>query len=225
MAPEAKTIATRIEAVRERITRACERAGQSPEGVTLIAVTKGFGIEAIREAVATGVSDIGENRVQEAEAKRGEAGDVPGATWHMIGHLQTNKVKAALATFDIIHSVDTVHLAAALSRRASKAVPVFLEVNAATEATKSGFRLEELAPAYEEIVRMPNIEVRGLMTVAPFAADPENVRPVFRRLRDEADRLGLRDLSMGMSDDYEVAIEEGATHVRVGRAIFGERSA
>jgi uncharacterized pyridoxal phosphate-containing UPF0001 family protein len=121
--------------------------------------------------------------------------------------------------------VDTVHLAAALSRRASNAVPVFLEVNVAAEVTKAGFHLEALEPAYEEIVRMTNIEVRGLMTVAPIATDPEDVRPVFRRLSDEAARLGLSELSMGMSDDFEVAVEEGATHVRLGRAIFGERTA
>jgi pyridoxal phosphate enzyme (YggS family) len=217
-------IAGRLSEIRARIASACRSVGRSPDEVTLIAVTKGFGPEAVREAVAAGVLHIGENRVQEAEAKRVQLGALAGVTWHMIGHLQTNKVKAALQTFDIIHSVDSIHLAEAVSQRASAAVPAFLEVNAAGEATKSGFRLEELASAYEEIVKMPNIELRGLMTVAPIAPDPEEVRPVFRRLREEAHRLGLRELSMGMTDDFEVAIEEGATHVRVGRAIFGERA-
>lgn len=210
--------------MRARIVRACERAGRSPDDVTLIAVTKGFGAETIREAVAAGVRDIGENRVQEAEAKRAEFRDLTGVTWHMIGHLQSNKVKAALGLFDILHSVDSIHLAEAVSRRASTAVPAFLEVNPAAEATKSGFRLEELKDAYEQIAKMPNIELRGLMTVAPLAGNAENVRPVFRHLREEAERLGLRELSMGMSDDFESAIEEGATHVRVGRGIFGERA-
>ena len=218
------SIGDHVAVVRERISRACERAGRSPDEVTLIAVTKGFGSEAIREVVAAGVRDIGENRVQEAEAKRAGMGDLDGVTWHMIGHLQSNKVKAALGLFDILHSVDSIHLAEAVSRRASTAVPAFLEVNAAAEATKSGFRLDELKDAYEQIVQMPNIELRGLMTVAPMAGNAEDVRPVFRRLREEAERLGLRELSMGMSEDFEVAIEEGATHVRVGSAIFGERA-
>jgi hypothetical protein len=224
MALQSTTIVQRIAEIRDRITRACERAGRSRDDVILIAVTKGFGEEAVREAAAAGVRDIGENRVQEAETKRAGLGDLTGVTWHMIGHLQSNKVKAALGLFGILHSVDSIHLAEAVSRRASTVVPAFLEVNAAAEVTKSGFRLEKLKDAYEQIVQMPNIEVRGLMTVAPMADNAEDVRPVFRRLREEAERLGLRDLSMGMSDDFEVAIEEGATHVRIGRAIFGERA-
>jgi pyridoxal phosphate enzyme (YggS family) len=141
----------------------------------------------------------------------------------MIGHLQTNKVKTVLDLFDIIHSVDSFHLAEALSRRAPHAVPAFLEVNAASESTKYGFTMAELPLEFERISRLPNVDVRGLMTVAPIASDPEDVRPLFRRLNEAAADLGLRQLSMGMTDDFEIAIEEGATHIRVGRAIFGER--
>ena len=216
------TIADRLAVVHERIAAACARSGRSPEDVTLIAVTKGFGPDAIQQAVSAGVRDIGENRVQEAQAKRGDLTNLP-LTWHMIGHLQTNKVRAALALFDIIHSVDSVHLAEAISERALTLVPAFLEVNAGAEPQKSGFSLDELPAAFEQIAQLPNLEVRGLMTVAPIARLPEDVRPVFRSLARAARTLGLRELSMGMTDDFEVAIEEGATHVRIGRAIFGER--
>lgn len=218
------SIAQRLAEVRERIAAACARSGRSPGDVTLITVTKGFPPEAVREAVAAGVHDIGENRVQEAQAKRAALVGLSDARWHMIGHLQSNKVKAALDLFDTIHSVDSIHLAEEISRRAPKPVPVFLEVNVAGETSKTGLALAELPAAYQAISRLPNVDVRGLMTVAPIAASPEDVRPIFRRLAAEASALNLRELSMGMSDDYEVAIEEGATHVRVGRAIFGERA-
>lgn len=218
-----QTIAERLQAVRARIAAACERAGRDPREVTLIAVTKGFGVEAVREAVAAGATDIGENRVQEAAEKREKLAGLDVA-WHMIGHLQTNKVKDALRVFGIIHSVDSIHLSETISRRALTPVPVFLEVNVAGEATKSGLALDELHEAYAAISRMHNIEVRGLMTVAPVARDAEEVRPTFRVLAEAARGLGLTQLSMGMTDDFEVAIEEGATHVRVGRAIFGERA-
>lgn len=214
----------RIAEARERIAAACARAGRTPEGVTIIAVTKGFGPEAVREAVAAGVRDIGENRVQEAEAKRSALADLPGdVRWHMIGHLQTNKVRTALTLFDTIHSVDSVHLAEAISKRAPAPVPAFLEVNVAGEATKTGFSLQELPDAYAAIAPMPGLQLRGMMTVAPISASPEDARPVFRALAAGARRFGLEELSMGMSDDYEVAVEEGATHVRLGRALFGER--
>lgn len=189
-----------------------------------MAVAKGFPAEAIREAVAAGVRHLGENRVQEAQGKRPLLADLPGeVTWHMVGHLQTNKVKTALNLFDIIHSVDSIRLAEAISRRAQERVPIFLEVNVAGEATKYGFAPQELPKAAETIAKMPGVTVRGLMTVAPLSDDPEQVRPVFRRLRELAQSLGLRELSMGMTDDFEVAIEEGATVVRIGRAIFGQR--
>ena len=221
------TIAERIEAVRLQIANACLRSGRSPEAVTVVAVTKGFPPEAVREAFAAGLSHFGENRVQEAQGKIPLlAGLAPRPTWHMVGHLQTNKVKTALSLFDIIQSVDSLHLAQEISRRAPESVrvPVLLEVNVAGEAAKYGFSPDELPAAAEQVRSLPGLEVRGLMTVAPMAGDPQEARPVFRRLRSLAQSLDLRDLSMGMSDDFEVAVEEGATIVRVGRAIFGERS-
>jgi pyridoxal phosphate enzyme (YggS family) len=219
-------IADRVQAVRDRIAAACDRARRSPEDVTLVAVCKGFPPAAVREAVAAGIRHLGENRVQAAESRRAALSGLPsGVSWHMVGHLQTNKAKTALHLFDIIHSVDSLHLAEAISRRTQSPVPVFLEVNVSREAGKYGLTPEDLAQAYESIARLPGIEVLGLMTVAPMAADPEETRPVFRRLRRLGESLGLSGLSMGMTDDFEVAIEEGATHVRIGRAIFGERPA
>ena len=219
------TIAERLDAVRLRIAAACLRGGRSPEDVTLVAVVKGFPPAAVREAVAAGVRHLGENRVQEAAARRPPLDDLPpDVVWHMVGHLQTNKVATALNLFDIIQSVDSLHLAQAVSGRAHIDVPVFLEVNVAGEATKYGFAPDDLPAAAEAIARLPHIEVRGLMTVAPLLADQQQARPVFRRLRELGRALGLHELSMGMTDDFEVAVEEGATLVRIGRAIFGERS-
>lgn len=221
---EPPTVASRLDGIRGRIAVACERSGRSPEEVTLIAVTKGFPAQAVRDAVAAGITDIGENRVQEAQAKRPELADLPpGVLWHMIGHLQSNKVKAALGLFDIIHSVDSLHLAEAISKRAERPVPVFLEVNVAGESSKYGITIAALPEHFQTISRLPNVDVRGLMTVAPVTKNTEQVRPVFRKLREAAGSLGLSGLSMGMTDDFEVAIEEGATHVRIGRALFGER--
>ncbi len=218
-------IAVRIARVRERIAAACARTGRAPEEVTLIAVTKGFGPDVVREAVEADVRDFGENRVQEAGAKIGTLADLPrDVRWHMIGHLQTNKVKTAVELFDTIHSVDSIHLAEAISRRAPAPVPVFLEVSVAGEASKSGFSQTDVQRARETIGGMPGLQVQGLMTVAPMTDDTEEARPVFRQLADLAHALGLNKLSMGMSDDFEVAVEEGATHVRLGRVLFGERS-
>lgn len=216
------TIAKRLSIVRERIAAACAHAGRSPDDVTLIAVSKGFGVDAMREAIAAGVTDIGENRLQEFVDKHAALTDVSGVRWHMIGHLQRNKVKAAIELFDIIHSVDSLRLAEAISNRALSNVSVFLEVNVAQEPTKAGFTLSELPDAFHE-ARQLHLDILGLMTVAPLTADPEEARPVFRQLREAAHDLGLKGLSMGMTNDYEIAIEEGATHVRIGRAIFGER--
>lgn len=222
-----QTIAERLEAVRLRIADACGRAGRSPHEVTLVAVTKGFPPEAVREGAAASLRHFGENRVQEALAKLPLLTDLsPRPTWHMVGHLQTNKVKTALALFDIIQSVDSLHLAEAISGRApqSHRVPVLLEANVAGEAAKYGFTPEELPAQAEAIGHLPRLDVRGLMTVAPMVDDPEEVRPLFSRLRELARSLALPDLSMGMTDDFEVAVEEGATILRIGRAIFGERS-
>ncbi len=217
------TIAERIAHVRERVQGAAERAGRSPADVTIVAVSKSVAPQAIEEAAAAGIAHLGESRVQEAAAK------IPGlrelsVTWHLVGHLQTNKAKTALELFDIIHSVDSLHLAEILSQRAQRPLPVFLEVNVTGEASKLGFPPEDVAAAAQAVARLPRLDLRGLMTVAPWVRDPEAVRPVFRRLRRLRDAISLRELSIGMSDDFEVAIEEGATLVRIGRAIFGERT-
>jgi pyridoxal phosphate enzyme (YggS family) len=216
------TIAERIPLIRERVARAAERAGRSPAEVTIVAVSKTFPTQAIEEAAAAGIAHIGENRVQEAAAKIPSLRHLP-VTWHMLGHLQTNKARTALDLFDIIQSVDSLRLAEALSRRAERDVPVLLEVNVAGEASKFGLSPQQVAETAEAIARLPHLDVRGLMTIAPWVSDPEEVRPVFRELRRLRDALGLPELSMGMTDDFEVAIEEGATIVRIGRAIFGER--
>jgi pyridoxal phosphate enzyme (YggS family) len=218
------SIAERLAVVRGRIEAACCRAGRSPDEVTLVGITKGFLPDAVAEAVAAGLEDAGENRVQEAAAKiEVLAGRGVRPRWHLVGHLQTNKVKTALDLFAIIQSVDSLRLAQELNRRASRPVAVLLEVNVAQEASKFGFTPGEFPTALSTISSLPNLDVRGLMTVAPVAGDAEAVRPIFRRLRELRDAAGLRELSMGMTDDFEVAIEEGATMVRVGRAIFGAR--
>ena len=217
-------IAANIKEVQRRVARACERSRRLPEEITLIAVTKTFEATVIREAFDCGIRNFGENRVQEAEGKIGRLSDLkPDVTWHMLGHLQSNKAKTAVEIFDIIHSVDSVKLAEILSRRVQKPLPVLLEVNVAGETTKGGFSLDEVAAAVEKIRQLPDLKMMGLMTMAPFVAEPEEVRPVFQKLRELRDSLGLEHLSMGMTDDFEVAIEEGATMLRIGRAIFGER--
>ena len=208
-----------------RINRVAERANRSPDEITIVAVSKGVDTTAIKKALEAGISNIGENRVKEARGKVEELSSLGlRPTWHMVGHLQTNKVKTALGLFDIIHSIDSLRLAQALSRSTEKTVLVLLEVNLSGEETKNGFPPSEVSKAVEGICRLPNLEIKGLMTVAPTVDDPEEVRPVFRRLRELGDSLGLKELSMGMSDDFEVAVEEGATMVRIGRAIFGERN-
>jgi pyridoxal phosphate enzyme (YggS family) len=220
------TIAENVERVRERIEAACQRAGRPPASVTLIGVTKGQLPDLVAEACAAGLEDLGENRVQEAQVKisaLAERGLRP--RWHLVGHLQTNKAKTASGLFAILHAVDSVRLAQALSERAERPVVTLLEVNVAREASKFGFAPEEVPSALAEVASLPRLDVLGLMTVAPLADDPEDVRPHFRRLRELRDACGLKELSMGMTDDFEVAIEEGATMVRVGRAIFGERGA
>jgi pyridoxal phosphate enzyme (YggS family) len=218
-------IAGNLATVRERLAAACRRAGREADGVTLIGVSKGFPADAAAEAYAAGLRDFGENRVQEAVPKI-EALATRGIRphWHLIGHLQSNKAQTAIDRFAILHSVDSLRLAQVLSRRAQEPVSILLEVNVAQEASKFGFAPQEVAEALSAIHTLPNIYVLGLMTVAPQARDPEAVRPVFRELRELRDRLALRELSMGMTDDFEVAVEEGATMVRVGRAIFGERA-
>lgn len=219
---EQSFIELNIQQVQQRLAGACRRAGRRPEDVLLVAVTKGVAASTIQAAFGAGLRHFGENRVQDAETKIAGLSELP-VTWHMVGHLQTNKVKTALELFHMIHSVDSLHLAEALSRRAQREIPVLLQVNVSAEGTKQGFSPQELPKAVENIVKLPYLVVRGLMTVAPLAENPEQVRPVFARLRQLRDSLGLEHLSMGMTDDFEVAVEEGATIVRIGRAIFGPR--
>jgi hypothetical protein len=219
----------RLAAVRRRIETAAARSGRPSSAVTLVAVSKTMPAAAIREAVSAGVKILGENRVQEAREKI-EA--LPGAAeWHLIGHLQTNKAKLAVGLFDCIHSLDSVRLAQELGRHAEEAgrrLRCLVEVNLGEETQKSGVDAAEVRPLLEAARRLPQLSVQGLMTIPPFLPDPESVRLFFRRLRDLRDRLEsegwtLPDLSMGMSHDFEVAIEEGATLVRIGTAIFGSR--
>ncbi|HEX7364863.1 MAG TPA: YggS family pyridoxal phosphate-dependent enzyme [Dehalococcoidia bacterium] len=210
--------------VRSRIERACERSRRSPEEITLVAVTKGFEAPVIRTAFDLGIRNFGENRVQEAEGKIAGLSELRSAiTWHMVGHLQSNKAKSAVDLFDIIHSVDSVRLAGILNRLAKKQLPILLEVNVSGESTKAGFSPDQVVSAVKDIKQLNNLNLVGLMTVAPMAVEPQQVRPVFRKLRELRDLLGLKHLSMGMTDDFEVAVEEGATMLRIGRAIFGER--
>lgn len=225
----------RLGAIRESIDRASRRAGRSDE-VKLVAVSKTVDVARIRAAIDAGQYVFGENRVQEALAKIDRlSSDPTPLEWHLLGHLQTNKVARAARAFSCIESVDSFRLASALDRAAAAhdaRVSVLLEVNVAGEASKSGFRPDELDGALESVVRLTALQPRGLMTVAPVAPDPEDVRWVFRHLCELRDSLRERyaladfsELSMGMSDDFRVAIEEGATIVRIGRALFGDRPA
>jgi len=227
-------IADRVNAVRERIARAAARAGRRADAITLIAVSKTFPAAAVREAFAAGLRDFGENKVQEAEGKLGPLGDLrsQGARFHLVGHLQGNKAKKALPLFDLIHSLDSIELGARFERMGAerrKPVEVLVQAELAQEESKFGLDEAHLLPALETFRGLKEVRVRGLMTLPPMFDDPERARPFFRRLRElgeRAQRDGLLyacELSMGMSHDLEVAIEEGATLVRVGTAIFGER--
>lgn len=223
-----------LSSIHERIALACNRAGRSASEVTLVAVTKTVSAVIVREAIAAGVTVLGENRVQEAEAKIAELSDFRSqVAWHLIGHLQSNKARKALSLFDVVQSVADKSLAARLNRMAEeldKRLPIFIEVNLAGEASKSGVAPSEVLPLMTTIGQLPALELQGLMTVPPFLDDPEDVRPFFRQLRelrDEALQAGMTSctqLSMGMSHDFEVAIEEGATLVRIGTALFGART-
>ena len=211
--------------VQEAVARACARAGRSPDRVLLIAVSKTMDVERVRLAIAAGVAALGENRVQEAKEKIEALGrPVP---WHLIGSLQTNKAKDAARLFDWIHSVDRLELAQELSRRAhggERTLNVLLQVNLGDEPQKGGVAPAELKRLHDMVVGLPGLKVRGLMAIPPATEQPEQARPYFRRLRELRDELGLEHCSMGMSADFEVAIEEGATMVRVGTAIFGARA-
>jgi pyridoxal phosphate enzyme (YggS family) len=215
-----------IERVRERMARAAERAGRRVEDVLLIGVSKTVDAERIQRAIDAGLRALGENRVQEAEEKVATLGrPVP---WHLIGHLQTNKVRPALELFDVIHSIDRLDLARECDRRAKargRPVTALLQVNVGGEASKGGFAPEQVAEALEAVGAIDHVKLCGLMTIPPPVERAEDARGWFRALAQLAKRHGLSELSMGMSADYEVAIEEGATMVRVGTAIFGARDA
>ncbi len=215
--------------VLERIERAARRAGRDPKEVSLVAVSKTVETERIREAIDAGVTILGENYVQEAQKKIEEIGK--SVAWHFIGHLQSNKAKLAVRLFDVIHCIDSIPLAEELNRRAQqmdRKIPVMIEVNLSGETTKFGTEEEEVMALAQGVLKSDHLSLDGLMTMPPYVDDPEMNRPYFARLRALKEKLAnggipLKDLSMGMSNDFEVAIEEGATCVRVGTAIFGAR--
>ncbi|PDW02346.1 YggS family pyridoxal phosphate-dependent enzyme [Candidatus Viridilinea mediisalina] len=237
------TIATKLNSIHERIANAAQQAGRDPASVTLVVVTKTHPPALVAAAVAAGARDLGENRVQEALNKINALAELtPAPRWHLIGHLQRNKARLAATHFGLVHSVDSLRLAEALARHvpSGQRLPILLQFNVSGEASKEGFTLaggasnrpalEALLPELERIVALPSLAVHGLMTIAPLADDPEAARPHFRTLRELRDELARcfpqatwRELSMGMSDDFTVAISEGATIVRLGRAILGGR--
>lgn len=217
-----------IARIREEIAAVCGKIGRDPKEIRVIAVSKGRAIEEIEEVLACGITDIGENKVQEAKRKLKDlsvkVSKREGVKAHMVGHLQSNKAKGAVELFDLIHSVDSFELVEAIDKQAAKLgkiQDILIEVNASGEKSKFGIRPDDLILLAGRIRELKHIRVKGLMTMAPAADNPEEIRPYFRKLRELRDREHLAELSMGMSDDYKVAIEEGATIVRLGRAIFG----
>jgi len=219
-----------INSVQERIAAACARAGRDPSSVTLVAVTKGQPPEVVSEAARLGLTLFGENKIQEAKVKIPLC---PGRLrWHFIGHLQTNKCREAVDLFEMVQSVDSLYLAEELNKRAeqaAKTLPILIEVNIVGEASKFGYRPEKLRTELSQLNALPRLEIHGLMTVPPWSSEPEKVRPVLRQLRGlklECEQIlgaPLPHLSMGMTGDFEIAIEEGTTMVRIGTALFGER--
>jgi pyridoxal phosphate enzyme (YggS family) len=226
--------------VKKLISSACSKTNQEPNSITVVVVSKGRPIEQIKEVIEAGVMDIGENRVQEALSKYNKLithnSKLQTIKWHMVGHLQTNKAKEAVRIFDLIHSVDSLRLASEIDKQAAKinkAQDILVEVNTSGEATKFGLQPKEVMGVLKEAEKFKNISIKGLMTVAPMVDNPEKARPYFRQLRELRNEINalstvdcrLSTLSMGMTDDYEVAIEEGANMVRLGRAIFeGEKN-
>ena len=222
-----------LEEVREKIRQACQRSGRREEDVTLISVSKTKPVELLREAYEAGSRDFGENRVQEIMEKYGQMPE--DVRWHMIGHLQKNKVRQVIDKAVLIHSVDTVELAEQIEKDAAKrdlTVDILLEVNVAEEESKFGFRTEEVEAAVMKIKEFPHVHIKGLMTIAPFVSNSEDNREVFKKLYQlyvdirskNIDNVNMSVLSMGMTGDYEVAVEEGATMIRVGTGIFGART-
>lgn len=227
-------LAARFADVQARVADAARSCGRSPDEVTLIAISKTHPASLIKELVELGATDLGENRVQEAEGKIPEVGRTS-ARWHLVGHLQANKARRAVNLFDVIHSLDSIDLAKRLDRLCAEigreSLPLLIQLDLGHEETKSGLDVEELPQLTEAVLQLERLELIGLMTLPPFGDDPELARPYFRRLRELRDQLASEgafgdrkgELSMGMTHDFQVAIEEGATMVRVGTAIFGER--
>ena len=226
-------ITKRLEEVKRRIQRAAQAGGRHLSDIRLVAVSKTCSTEAIRAAAAAGVTDIGENYIQEAREKHELLQDVP-VKWHLIGHLQTNKARYALRMFDLVHTVDSFRLALELdrcARKLNKVLAVLIQVNVAGEATKSGIPPEQALPLVKEMAALECVQVQGLMTMPPFFNEPERVRPFFAELRRLRERIRqqavpnvcMDELSMGMTGDFEAAVAEGATLVRIGTAIFGDR--
>jgi pyridoxal phosphate enzyme (YggS family) len=233
-------LAARFANVKARVAAAAEKCGRNPEEVTLIAISKTHPADVIKELIALGATDLGENRVQEAETKIPQVGRDAGETrlrWHLVGHLQANKARRALNLFDVIHSLDSIDLAQRLDRLCAElgreSLPLLIQVDLGHEETKTGVDEKELPQLAETVQQLARLELIGLMTLPPFFEDPKQARPYFRRLRELRDELAHKgafgerrgELSMGMTHDFAVAIEEGATMVRIGTAIFGERHA
>jgi pyridoxal phosphate enzyme (YggS family) len=225
-------IVSNVMGIRQRMAAAAERCGRNHEDINLMAVSKTIPPERVHEAIKAGITWFGENYVQEAREKIPAVGQ--NVSWHMIGHLQTNKVKYVVHLFDWIHSVDRIELAKELDKRAAqnqRTLKVLLEVNVSGEVSKNGVEPSRVPELVRQISLMPNLDVQGLMTMPPFFENPEDARPYFIALRELRDKIAsenipgiqMKELSMGMTGDFEVAIEEGATIIRVGRAIFGER--
>lgn len=226
------SIADNLKTVTDRIVSAAKSSGRDLSSVKLVVVTKTVGVDRIREAVDAGASILGENRVQEAKEKIEKLGPI--ASWHLIGHLQTNKAKYAVKLFYLIHSVDSLELAKEIDKQAAKigkVQDVLIEVSISGEASKAGVAPENAAALIKDAVKLKNISIKGLMTIPPFSDNPEDSRPYFKKLRELSESVArenipgvsMKELSMGMSGDFEVAIEEGSTMVRVGTAIFGKR--
>lgn len=233
--PAQEPLAVRLADVRARLAAAAQRSGRNPDEVRLIAISKTHPAAVIRQAIESGAADLGENRVQEADGKIAEIGREH-VRWHLVGHLQANKARRAVNLFDVIHSLDTVDLAQRLDRLCAEegraSLPVLIQVDLGHEETKSGIDESELTHMVDSLGPLTHLKLIGLMTLPPFFDDPEQSRPFFRRLRELRDELNQRgafgdgtgELSMGMTHDFEVAVEEGATMVRIGTAIFGERA-
>lgn len=228
-----ESIKNNISAIKEEIKQACLKSGRSPEEITIIAVTKTIDVERINYAVDCGLSNLGENKVQEIMDKYDAV--AKGVKWNLIGHLQTNKVKYIIDKVELIHSVDSIKLAEEISRRAEKnnlIKEVLVQINVAMEETKFGINIEDAVDFVKSASVFNNIRIKGLMTIAPYDEDVEKVRPIFRQLKKKFDELAqmnipnteMKYLSMGMSNDYNIAIEEGANMIRVGTAIFGKRN-